>query len=94
MADPTQTGVLDDLKFITRYDLFPVIAGEYTLRNLIEKHYESSDEQMQTLLKEMESLGDSDVEVVEEKEDEAASQAQINDAPVVKLINGLLTDAV
>ncbi|HWA16450.1 MAG TPA: type IV-A pilus assembly ATPase PilB, partial [Gemmatimonadales bacterium] len=94
MADPTNTGVLDDLKFITRYDLFPVIAGEYTLRNLIEKHYESSDEQMQSLLKEMEELGDSDVEVVEEMEDEAASQAQINDAPVVKLINGLLTDAV
>ncbi len=94
MADPTNTGVLDDLKFITRYDLFPVIAGEYTLRNLIEKHYESSDEQMQTLLKEMEELGDSDVEVVEDVEDEAASQAQINDAPVVKLINGLLTDAV
>src|SRR5512147_927438 len=94
MADPTNTGVLDDLKFITRYDLFPVIAGEYTLRNLIEKHYESSDEQMQSLLKEMEGLGDSDVEVVEEQEDEAATQAQINDAPVVKLINGLLTDAV
>ncbi|HWA59508.1 MAG TPA: type IV-A pilus assembly ATPase PilB [Gemmatimonadales bacterium] len=94
MADPTNTGVLDDLKFITRYDLFPVIAGEYTLRNLIEKHYESSDEQMQTLLKEMEGLGDSDVEVVEEQEDEAATQAQINDAPVVKLINGILTDAV
>lgn len=94
MADPTNTGVLDDLKFITRYDLFPVIAGEYTLRNLIEKHYESSDEQMQTLLKEMEGLSDGDVEVVEEMEDEAATQAQINDAPVVKLINGLLTDAV
>jgi type IV pilus assembly protein PilB len=94
MADPTNTGVLDDLKFITRYDLFPVIAGEYTLRNLIEKHYESSDEQLQTLLKDMEELGDSDVEVVEEQEDEAATQAQINDAPVVKLINGILTDAV
>jgi type IV pilus assembly protein PilB len=94
MADPTNTGVLDDLKFITRYDLFPVIAGEYTLRNLIEKHYESSDEQLQTLLKDMEQLGDSDVEIVEEQEDEAATQAQINDAPVVKLINGILTDAV
>ncbi len=94
MADPTNTGVLDDLKFITRYDLFPVIAGEYTLRNLIEKHFESSDEQLQTLLKDMEELGDGDVEVVEEREDEAATQAQINDAPVVKLINGFLTDAV
>jgi type IV pilus assembly protein PilB len=94
MADPTNTGVLDDLKFITRYDLFPVIAGEYTLRNLIEKHFESSDEQMATLLNDMEALGDNDVEIVEEKEDEAATQAQINDAPVVKLINGFLTDAV
>jgi len=94
MADPTNTGVLDDLKFITRYDLFPDIAGEYTLRNLLEKHYESSDQQLQTLLKDMEDMGDSDVEVVAEEEEEAATQAQINDAPVVKLINGILTDAV
>ena len=41
----------------------------------------------------MEESGE-DVEVVEEQEDEAATQAQIDDAPVVKLINGLLTDAV
>jgi type IV pilus assembly protein PilB len=94
MADPTNSGVLDDLKFITRFDLFPVIAGEYTLRSLIEKHYESSEEQLKTLLKDMEEMGESDVEVVEEQEDEAATQAQINDAPVVKLINGILTDAV
>jgi type IV pilus assembly protein PilB len=94
MADPSNTGVLDDLKFITRYDLFPVIAGEYTLRNLIERHFESSDQQLQTILKEMEGIEDADVEVLEEQEDEAATQAQINDAPVVKLINGILTDAV
>jgi type IV pilus assembly protein PilB len=93
MADPTDHGLLEDLKFITRFDLFPVIAGEYTLRNLIEKHYESSDQQLQTLLKDMEATAE-DVEVVEEQEDETATQAQIDDAPVVKLINGLLTDAV
>ena len=94
MADPTDMGLLEDLKFITRYDLFPVIAGEYTLRQLIEKHYESqSDQQLASILKDMENFGE-DVEVVEEQEDEAATQAQIDDAPVVKLINGLLTDAV
>jgi type IV pilus assembly protein PilB len=93
MADPTDLGLLEDLKFITRFDLFPVIAGEYTLRNLIEKHYEASDQQLQSILKDMEETGD-DVEVVEEEEEEAATQAQIDDAPVVKLINGLLTDAV
>jgi type IV pilus assembly protein PilB len=93
MADPTDLGLLEDLKFITRFDLFPVIAGEYTLRNLIEKHYEASDQELQSILKDMEETAE-DVEVVEQEEDEAATQAQIDDAPVVKLINGLLTDAV
>jgi type IV pilus assembly protein PilB len=92
MADPTDHGLLEDLKFITRYDLFPVIAGEFTLRMLIERHYESSDQQLQSILKDMEGLDD-DVEVLEEQEDDPAA-ANVDDAPVVKLINGLLTDAV
>jgi len=91
MADPTNLGLIEDLKFITRYDLFPVIAGEFTLRSLIEKHYESSDQQLQDLLRDFEA---EDVEVVEEEEEEVATQAQIDDAPVVKLINGVLIDAV
>ncbi len=93
MADPGNLALLEDLKFITRYDVFPVLAGEFTLRTLIERHYDSSDQQLRDLLKDVEGLAD-DVEVVEEQEDEAATQAQIDDAPVVKLINGLLTDAV
>ncbi len=99
MADPTDHGLLQDLKFITRFDLFPVLAGEYTLRNLIDKYYESVEEtqqaQLQEILKDMEGLGlTDDLELVQEEEDENVSQAQINDAPVVKLINGILTDAV
>jgi type IV pilus assembly protein PilB len=93
MADPTDLGLLEDLKFITRFDLFPVLAGEYTLRNLIEKHYANDQQELQSLLKDMEATGE-DVEVVEEAEEEIATQAQIEDAPVVKLINGMLIDAV
>jgi len=92
MADPTNLGVLEDLKFITRYDIFPVIAGEFTLRNVIEKIYGSQDEQrLEKLMNEIEV--DSDVEVIEEQ-DEDAGAADIDDAPVVKLINAVLTDAV
>ncbi|MGH7589892.1 MAG: GspE/PulE family protein, partial [Gemmatimonadales bacterium] len=95
MADPTDSGLIEDLKFITRYDLFPVIAGEYTLRSLLEKHYNSGDQQLADLLKEMEGEGETDdVEVVKEEDEEQASQAQIDDAPVVKLINTILTEAV
>ena len=93
MADPTNMGLVEDLKFITRYDVFPVLAGEYTLRGLIERYYQTNDQQLQDILKDMEGQGE-DVEIVAELEDEAATQAQIDDAPVVKLINGLLTDAV
>ncbi|MBS1240729.1 MAG: type secretion system protein, partial [Gemmatimonadetes bacterium] len=94
MADPTDIGLLQDLKFITRFDVFPVIAGEYTLRGLVEKHYEAGDQQqLADLLKDMEGFGD-DLEVVEDQEEETVTAAQINDAPVVKLINGILTEAV
>ncbi|HKT59458.1 MAG TPA: type IV-A pilus assembly ATPase PilB [Gemmatimonadales bacterium] len=95
MADPSDLGLLEDLKFITRFDLFPVIAGEFTLRALIEKHYQSgnSQQELENLLKDMEADGE-DLEVVEEQEEETATQAQIEDAPVVKLINGLLIEAV
>jgi type IV pilus assembly protein PilB len=92
MADPTNLGVLEDLKFITRYDIFPVIAGEFTLRNVIEKIFGTQDEQrLEKLMSEIEV--DSDVEVIEEHDDDATA-ADIDDAPVVKLINAILTDAV
>jgi len=96
MADPSNLGVLDDLKFVTRYDIFPVIAGEYTLRTAIDKYYEEVDAQLDTLLKEMGEEGEADeLEIVQEQEEqEAAGAAMADDAPVVKLINAILTDAV
>jgi type IV pilus assembly protein PilB len=95
LADPTNLGVIDDIKFITRYDIFPVIAGEFTLRNTIERFYESSDAQMQSLLDDIVSE-DGDIEVVADQDDEAGAggNAAIDDAPVVKLLNAILTDAV
>lgn len=96
IADPTNLGILEDLKFITRYDIFPVLAGEVTLRNVIEKQYDAGDAAMSTLLQDIAGM-DGDVEVVEDQEDDvsaAALAAAVDDAPVVKLINAILTDAV
>jgi type IV pilus assembly protein PilB len=95
MANPTDLGVLDDLKFVTRLDIEPVIAGDFSLRKIIEKEYESGDDnRINDLLKQIEA---DDVEVVEDREEEmsvTALQAAVDEAPVVKLINGILTDAV
>jgi type IV pilus assembly protein PilB len=94
MTNPTDLGVLDDLKFVTRLDIEPVIAGDFTLRRIIEKEYDAADDRINDLLKQIE---DEDVEVVEEREEEisvSALAAAVDEAPVVKLINGILTDAV
>src|SRR5436190_10619365 len=97
MADPTNMGVIEDMKFITRYDIFPVIAGEFTIRNVLEKIFESTGAQLGQILKSIEAEDESEVELVETKEEEmsaAALAAAVDDAPVVKLLNGILTDAV
>ncbi|MEO7366912.1 MAG: type II secretion system protein GspE, partial [Gemmatimonadaceae bacterium] len=97
MADPTGASLLEDLKFITRCDIFPVIAGEYTLRNAIERYFESNEAQMESLLKDITKLNEGDVELVEQIDEDmtaAAMAIAVQDAPVVKLINALLTDAV
>jgi type IV pilus assembly protein PilB len=94
MSDPATMSVLDDIKFITRLDIFPVIAGEFTLRNAITKFYESGEAQMETLLN---AIADNDdIEILEsEAEDPAnAGMALIDEAPVVKLINAIMTDAL
>ncbi|HEX6944172.1 MAG TPA: ATPase, T2SS/T4P/T4SS family [Gemmatimonadaceae bacterium] len=96
VADPTNQEILEDLKFVTRYDIFPVLGGEATLRTVIEKAYDAGDVAMDSLLKDIAGL-DGDVEVLEDTEEEmsaAALAAAVDDAPVVKLINAILTDAV
>ncbi len=99
IADPSNLVVLEDIKFITRCDIIPVVAGEYTLATMVEKVFGSTDDQqMASLMDTITELeGINDVEVLEDQEDDvsqAALQAQMEDAPVVKLINAILTDAV
>ena len=95
MSDPASLSVLDDIKFITRLDIFPVIAGEFTLRNAIEKFYASGEAQMENLLAEIDD--DDDIEILESENEAAADnagQALVDEAPVVKLINAIMTDAL
>jgi type IV pilus assembly protein PilB len=95
MANPADPSTIDQLKFVTRHDIEPVVVGEFTLKKHIDSYYgKQDDDALAGLLDQIDVDG---VEVIESTEDdvnEAALQAQVEDAPVVKLINGLLTDAV
>jgi type IV pilus assembly protein PilB len=94
MSNPTDMGAIDNLKFITRYEIEPVIVGEYTLQKHLEEYYGLGDAKVKAMLGDLMEV---DVEVLEEHEEDvsvAALEAEVDKAPVVKFINGLLTDAV
>ena len=95
MANPQNLSAIDELRFSTGYDIEAVVAGEYSLRKAIEKYYETVDDGLQDMLQEFD---DEDIEVVggdqEEEVSVTALQAQVEEAPVVRLINAVLTSAV
>jgi len=95
MTDPTDSSAIDDLRFITKLEIEPVIVGEYTLRKHLETYFGKTDEEQISALADLFGDGE-DVEVIEEDDEDEYSTmaAEIDSAPVVKFINGLLTDAV
>jgi len=98
MADPTNVFALDDVGFMTGLQIQPVVASEAAIRKAFERLYETSAS-VTDMMSELEEA-DTDVEVVEGGE-ETFSKADIFDlkesadeAPVVRLINMILTDAI
>ena len=97
MADPTNVFAMDDIKFMTGYNVEPVVASEIAIREAIEKYYGS--QHALELKKVMDEMADADseaLEVLEEDEelDLNALEAATEEAPVVKLVNIILTDSI
>src|SRR5215470_14470521 len=98
MADPTNVFALDDVGFMTGLQIQPVVASEAAIRKAFERLYDTGGS-VTDMMSELEEA-DTDVEVVEGGE-ETISKADIFDlkesadeAPVVRLINMILTDAI
>ncbi len=90
MANPDNIFAIDDIKFITGLDVCPVVATETAIKRAIDRFYESAD----SLAEVMKDIQD-DFEIVEEMDDDSGlAEAQSEDAPVVKLVNSLIADAV
>ena len=97
MIDPTNVFAMDDVKFMTGYKVEPVVASEVAIRNAIDRFYGSTH--AIELKKVMEDLGEEtagDLEVLDEEEDLdlATLEEESEQAPVVKLVNIILTDAI
>jgi type IV pilus assembly protein PilB len=97
MVDPTDVFAIDDIKFMTSYDVAPVLASEGAIIAAINQHYDSSH-QLQTVLKDMEGREDLELTVTGEDEEEQVNVNQlkeaVEDAPVVKLANLILAEGI
>jgi type IV pilus assembly protein PilB len=98
MADPSDVFAIDDIKFMTSYDVAPVLASEGAIIAAINQHYDSSM-QLQTVLKSMESKDVMELTVTSDEEgDEQVNVSQLKEAleeaPVVKLANLILVEGI
>ena len=93
MSDPSNIFAIDDIKFMTGYNVEVVVAAEAAIKSAIDQYYDQSS----SLADVMGSLEDfDDLELVEDGdlEDVADLAKATEDAPVVKLCNLILTDAI
>ena len=92
MSDPSNLVALNEVKFLTGYDVKVAVACVSSIAAAIEKHFEQ-DTAYDEVLTELE--GD-DVEVIDRVEDIDVKELEraTEDAPVVRLVNAILTSAI
>src|SRR5437660_3459353 len=98
MADPTNVFALDDISFMTNLQVLPLVASQTAIKKAIDRNYESKAEAISTVLSDMQT-DLANVEVVEEGEDGGKVDVfelkeSADEAPVVKLVNMVLVDAI
>jgi type IV pilus assembly protein PilB len=108
MTDPTNVFAMDDIRFMTGYNVEPVVASEVGVLEAIDKYYgktgggdggPQSASALEVASRALETIGldgAEDVEVLEELEEISADMLakQGEEAPIIKLVNVLLMSAI
>ncbi|MBL9025187.1 MAG: type IV-A pilus assembly ATPase PilB [Myxococcales bacterium] len=93
MGDPTNLHAIDDIKFLTGFNVEPVVASETAITGAIERGYNLGANAYDDIIKE---FGDEEVDFGVDDDDFNASELEkaAEDAPVVRLVNALLLNAI
>jgi type IV pilus assembly protein PilB len=100
MVDPTNVFAMDDIKFMTGFNIEPVVASETSIMEGIEKAYVTAapepEEDLETVMSTLSDIADTDVELQAEETEVGLNELEkaAEEAPIVKLVNMILTDAV
>jgi type IV pilus assembly protein PilB len=91
MSDPSNIFAVDDLKFLTGYNIETVVASEVAIKDAIEHYYAAKGPSYEDVMGEV----DAEIQVAGEEEEEIVDiEKAADDAPVVKLVNLILLDAI
>jgi type IV pilus assembly protein PilB len=97
MIDPTNMFAMDDVKFMTGYRVEPVVASEGQIKSAIDLHYGTSHAlELKKVMEEVTEDAETALEVLDEEEDLdlVTLEQESETAPVVKLVNIVMTDAI
>ncbi len=92
VSDPSNLFAIEDIKFMTGYNIEMVVASELDIKASIDKYYDQSA----SLADVMSDLDVEDMEVIgdDEEVDVGSLERATEDAPVVKMVNAILQDAI
>ncbi|HUT23794.1 MAG TPA: type IV-A pilus assembly ATPase PilB [Sumerlaeia bacterium] len=95
LPDPNNIFILDELRLLTKCQIVPVISFETDIQEAIERYFGKDDgaTALNDMLKEM---SDHDMEIVQssEDDDDLDLSVQVNEAPIIKLVNAIISEAI
>ncbi len=98
MTDPTNVFAMDDIKFMTGFNVEPVVASETAIAEAISKFYgeAQSEEELTKVMKDLTGDDNADLELAAEEQEMNLAELEraAEEAPIIKLVNLILTDAV
>ncbi len=100
MPDPSNIFAIDDIKFLTSFNVEVVVASENSIKEAIEHYYSiEEEEEIEEYDELMDGFDEDEIETVDFEEEEELGnivdlENQADQAPVVKLVNLMLIDAI
>jgi type IV pilus assembly protein PilB len=98
MVDPTDLGIIEDVRFRTGLSIQPVIASESGIMSAVSKYYGSSDAlRVKQIVDEIEQADDTSVNIIEEDEEDYDIEELVHsteEAPIITLVNTIFIDSI
>ena len=92
MADPSNLMAINEVKFLTGYDVKVAVSAPTVIQQAIERYYDTHTDYDEVLSQ----LGSESVELVRDNDEIDLQELEraTEEAPVVRLVNALLSDAI